>query len=286
MKYKLLALLAAFAFNLQLQAQEKQITNQDVVDVEELYKNADNKVVAPEPTPKSQLLTDEERKEFEAIKKNSDFQQSKMKSISELNKLSPFTDVSMIQRKFLPKTERFQIFGGLSLSTNSPWFFSAGGKLGFSYNFAERYGVEFSALYLSSFEKESAKEIRDNNSLRPDRFILGKSNLGLDFVWSPIYGKITTLDQKIVPFDMYFSFGGGTMGTNSTEKNVPAVHLATGQIFALSKALALRWDYSGYFYNATPVADSGSTTTPSANTYSDLILTVGVSFFFPEVNYR
>lgn len=286
MKFKLLVLLAALSFNSKLLAQEKQLTIQDVVDIEELYKNADNQPAAPQPQQRKEILTEEERKEFEAIKKQSEFQQSKVKSIAELNQLSPFTDVSMIQRKFLPKTERFQVFGGLSLSTNSPWFFSAGGKLNLSYNFAERYGVEFSALYLSSFEKESAKEIRDNNSLQPERFILGKSNLSLDFVWSPIYGKITTLDQKIVPFDMYFSFGGGMMGTNSTEKNVPAAHLATGQIFALSKGMAFRWDYSWYFYKATPEADSIVTTAPTANTYNDLILTAGISFFFPEVNYR
>ena len=268
-------------------AEEKQLSNQDMVDIEQIYKSEAIPAPATKPVEKKvEPQTDEERKEFEAIKKNSDYQESKLKSVAELNNLSPFSDISMIQRKYLPKTERFQVYTALGLSTNSPWFFNVGGKVNVSYNFSEKFGVEASALFLTSFEKDAAKEIRDNNSLQPERFILSKSNLGLDFVWSPIYGKISTLDQAIVPYEMYFSLGGGITGTNSAEKNVSTAHLAAGQIFAISKSFAFRWDYSLYTYQATPEQDSIISTPPVKNTYNDLIFTAGVSFFFPEVSYR
>jgi outer membrane beta-barrel protein len=85
---------------------------------------------------------------------------------------------------------------------------------------------------------------------------------------------------------MYFAFGGGTSSTNSQEKSVPALHVGTGQIFALTKSMAFRWDYSWNFYQATPVSDAASTSAPSKSNYNDLVFTAGVSFFFPEANYR
>ncbi|MGZ3690216.1 MAG: outer membrane beta-barrel domain-containing protein, partial [Pseudobdellovibrio sp.] len=160
------------------------------------------------------------------------------------------------------------------------------GKINFGYNFTEKFGLEASLLFLSSSERDAAKDIRENNSLQPERFILTKSNVNLDLVWSPIYGKITKLNQEIIPFDMYFSLGGGMSETNSAEKNVATGHISTGQIFAMSKSMAFRWDYSCYIYQATPVQDSISSSAPVKSTYEDLVFTAGVSFFFPEANYR
>lgn len=272
-------------------APTKQLLDQDLVDVEQLYKEAaptqPTKQLIPSTSP-TQTLTEEEKKELESIQNSNEVKSSQLKSVAELGKLSPFTDVSMIQRKFLPKTERFQIFGALGLSTNSPWFINGGGKLNFSYNFVENLGIEASALFLAASERDAAKEIRENNKLEPERFILTKSNLGIDLVWSPIYGKIAKLNQEIIPFDMYFSIGGGISGTNSKEKNVPTLHAATGQIFALSKSMAFRWDYSWYMYQATPQDGTGVVATnPSAKgLYNDLVFSAGISFFFPEASYR
>jgi outer membrane beta-barrel protein len=266
-------------------AQEKQLTNQDVVDIEQLYKESETQAPKQNLEKKVDTLTEEERKQLEILKQDTD-KSGGMESIADLSKLSPFSDVSMIQRKYLPKTERFQVYAGLGLSTNAPWFLNVGGKVNFSYNFAEKFGLEASALFLTSSEKEAAKEIRENNSLQPERFILTKSGITLDFVWSPIYGKIATLDQTIIPFDMYFSLGGGMAETNSQEKSVPTGHIATGQIFAISKAMAFRWDYSWYLYQATPVADSITSSPPVKNSYNDLVFTAGLSFFFPEAKYR
>lgn len=265
-------------------AQEKQLSDQDLVDIEELYKT--NETEQTQQPIKTNEISEEDRKALEAIKKNAEFQKSQLKSSMDLTTLSPFSDVSMIQKKFLPKTERFQIYTALGLSTNSPWFYNLGGKVNLTYNFTEKYGIEFSGLFLTSSEKEAAKDIRENNSLQPEQFILTKSNINIDFVWYPIYGKITNLDQQIIPYDMYFSLGGGVTGTNAVEKNVATAHLAIGQIFALSKSLAFRWDYSVYLYKATPVQSSTPITAASSGLHNDLVFTAGISFFFPEVNYR
>lgn len=270
--------------------QDKPAATQDIIDIEQLYKENNPAPVAPKPVPAAKsetpAVTEQEKKEIQEIQNNTEVQNSRMKSVADLNKLSPFSDVSVIQRKYLPKTGRYQFFAAAGLTTNSPWFLNLGFKANLGYNFNESFGVELSGMFLTSSEKEVAKEIRENNSLQPEKFVLTKYNLGIDLVWSPIYGKLTTLDNTIIPFDMYFSAGGGTSGTNSKEKTVPTIHVGTGQIFALSKSSALRWDYGWYYYQATPTQDSASAIAPLKGEYSDLIFTAGISFFFPEANYR
>ena len=111
-------------------AEEKQLSNQDLVDIEQIYKT--EAVPAPTTKPvekKDEADAAEERKQFEAIKKSAEYQESKLKSVAELNKLSPFSDISMIQRKFLPKTERFQVYTSLGLSTNHLGFIMSVVKL-------------------------------------------------------------------------------------------------------------------------------------------------------------
>lgn len=257
---------------------------QEVINVENLYKT--NVEPAPVQEPAANQISQQEQQEQTEIKNSVDVQNSKVKSLTDLNRLAPFSDISVIQKKFLPKTGRFQLYTSGGLTTNSPWFINLGVKANFGYHFSESFGIEASGLFLSNSEGESAKEIRSNNNLQPDKFVVTKYNMGADLIWSPIYGKITNLENEIIPFDMYFSFGGGMSGTNSQEKTVPTFHVGTGQIFALSKAMAFRWDYSWSVYQATPVADIASTSAPSKSTYNDLIFTAGVSFFFPEANYR
>lgn len=267
-------------------AQDQMLEDQEIINIENLYRN--NPPPAPVAVPQEAAVpeTAEEQKEQEAIRNNPEVQNSKVRSLTDLNQLSPFSDISVIQKKYLPKTGRFQLYAAGGLTTNSPWFTNLGAKLNLGYHFNESFGLELSGIFLTNTENSSAKDLRANNNLQPDKFVTTKYNVGLDLIWSPIYGKITTLDNRIIPFDMYFAFGGGSSGTTSQEKNVPTFHVGTGQIFALSKSMAVRWDYSWNFYQATPVADAASTTAPSKSTYNDLIFTAGISFFFPEADYR
>lgn len=206
----------------------------------------------------------------------------KVNELKDLSRLSAFREVSVIQKKYLPKTERFQFYAGLGTTTNTPWFLNYGAKLNLAYHFTETVGLELSGMFLASSEREVAKEIRDNNGLKPEQFIYTTGYYGLDLMWAPIYGKLSNLDGGIVPFDMYFSLGGGTSKTNSSEGDVPTLHVGTGQIFAITKAIAFRWDYSLNIFQATPVAGGSA----AKGSYNDLILTAGVSFFFPEASER
>ncbi len=270
-------------------AEDQALDDQEILNVENLYKNL-TPTVKPTPVPtdsETPVESTESQTEQVNVEKPAVVNQ-KVQNLTDLNKLAPFREVSVIQKKFLPKTERFQLFAGVGTTTNSPWFLNLGVKVNLGYYFTESFGIEASGIFLSNTERQVAKEIRDNNQLQPEKFINTKNYYGLDLVWAPIYGKLTLLNSRIIPFDMYFSAGGGTSSTNSAEGNVPTLHVGMGQIFAITKAIAFRWDYSLTTFQATPIPDSSLTTAGSGikNNYNDLILTAGLSFFFPEAKYR
>lgn len=267
----LVALLAA-----PLAQAQQTLDDEDVISVEGMYSNQ-----AP--------AKDEKQQENEALPaqlKQQPQQSVDVKDLKDLNRLAPFSEVSVIQKKFMPKTQRFQLFAAGSVMTNTPWYNNFGAKLNFSYNFTETFGLELSSMFMTSSQRESAKEIKEQHGLEAEQFVYTKRYVGVDLVWSPIYGKISALDNSIIPFDMYFAVGGGTSSTNSQEGDVPTFHFGLGQIFALSKSMAFRWDYSFNTFSATPVQPQAANSPPEKSGYNDLVLSAGFSFFFPEASYR
>jgi outer membrane beta-barrel protein len=202
-------------------------------------------------------------------------------SLSDLGKLAPFSEVSVLQKRYMPKTERFQVSLGLGGIMNDPWFYGLGGSLRLGYHFSESWGIEGTYTFLSSSERDSAKDLFDNNKVSTNSIVTTKGYMGADVVWSPIYGKMSLLNKRIIPFDMYFTAGmGQSQLDGATSSSATAIHVGTGQIYALSKSWGFRWDFSWNTYSATP-SDKGATTQ-----FNNLILTLGTSFFFPEAKYR
>lgn len=194
-----------------------------------------------------------------------------------LGHLAPFTEVSVIQRRFLPKTGRFHAFVGGSLITNDPFFNTIGGALKLGYFFTESLGVELNYFGLTTSEAKSTQELKQIQNVKTDNLVLTKSFSAFDVIFVPIYGKMTWFNDRIIPFDLYFSLGGGSTATQA--ESAGTVHFGTGQIFAASKSSAFRWDFSWNFFSATGVDGNKST-------YNNLFLTVGWGWFFPEAKYR
>jgi outer membrane beta-barrel protein len=225
---------------------------------------------APEsaPVPPPQTLQKSTRKQTPA-------------ELSGLGKLAPFNDIAVITKRFLPKTHRFELFPNFGLIMNDAFFTDVvlGARLGFYFN--ENWGIEASGMTISTSQKGVTNELQaqqpNGYGVQTQSLSTPTSYFGADVKWSPIYGKVAFLNTSIVPFDFYFSAGGGatTAGTSA-----PTAHLGAGQLFAITKWLAGRWDISWYGYSAT------SSTTGSSSFYTNLHATIGVSFFFPGAEYR
>jgi len=156
------------------------------------------------------------------------------------------------------------------------------GKL--AYYFTEQYAVEATYLLSSLSTREVVKDL-DKRHVETNGLVGPKNYYGLDFKWTPVYGKMGFMNKSVVPFDHYFTVGGGI--TNTNQATSPAtIHLGTGQIYALSKWMAFRWDLGFYFYSsATKAVNDDGTAIPPGN-YMNMHLTIGASFFFPEAKYR
>lgn len=240
-------------------------------DVEDLYDKEEEKVVKP----KTAVI--KETKQDKAAQ-----------NLSDLANLAPFSDVAVIQRRFLPKTQRFEASAGAFTNLNNPFFNAIGVSARLAYYLRERYALEG----IAAFATTTSRQVTDDLESRPgcatctgittDNVVTSKGFFALAFRWNPIYGKITWLNKTIVPFDLNFNVGGG-MTMTTEDETVPTLHFGTSQVFAWSKAVAFRWDLYWNLYQATATNSKNQKETLNQN---DLFLGVGMSFFFPEATYR
>ena len=207
-----------------------------------------------------------------------------VQTLSDLATLAPYTDVAVIQRRFLPKSGRAELTAGAFSNLNNPFFNSIGVGLRAAYYVRERYALEvMGALATTSSRQVTDDLAKGVNKISTDNVVTSKGFAVAAFKWNPIYGKITWLNRTIVPFDLNFNLGGGVtfLENNNT---APTVHLGTSQVFALSKGMAFRWDLIWNYYQAN-VTDA-TTQQKSTLDQNDLFLGVGMSFYFPEAKYR
>ena len=250
-------------------------------DIEELFNADESKegsstsAVKPEQVPQAPSSNGQTSGQTNGRSTN-----VRVNRLSDLSGLSPFSDIAVIQKRFLPKTKRYEFFAGGSTILNDAFFLNMGLNLRLGYYFRERWGVEAVGSILTTVERDITKGLK-NRQITTTSLVTPQNYFGLDLKWSPIYGKMTTISQKIIPFDLYFSLGLGATGTNQGTE-APTLHLGTGQIFALSKSFALRWDIS---YNTFP-SSSGTAPGQGSAIYNNIFMTLGASFFFPEATYR
>jgi outer membrane beta-barrel protein len=233
-----------------------------------------------EPAPKATPVPSANDAKPEASKSEAATAKSDIKDVSDLGKLQAFKDIAVIQKRYLPKSQRLEFYIGPTLNLNDAFFFNFGGTARLGYYFRERYGIEGIATILRASERQVTTDL-GTRGVHTTSFITPSAYYGADLKWAPMYGKMTWANKKITPFDLYFSFGGGLTSTNQGG-TAPTFHLGTGQIFALSKATAFRWDFSWYLFSATSNVDSSG----GSALYHNLLFTVGWSWFFPEATYR
>lgn len=227
-------------------------------------------------------LDDEEKKLNEKSKRKR--KPKELHAISDLATLAPFEDVAVIQKKFFPKTKRFELFAGASAQMNDAFFLNAGGIARLSYYFTEKWGLELSGLFLANGDRKVTQDL-DEQGIVTSSIVRPKSYYGLDIKWAPIYGKMAFFDKKIVPFDLYFTLGAGLTQVEQSGRtnSETTLHLGTGQNFAINRWIAFRWDFSWNFFK--PEVDSSQASNASG-TFNNLFITLGFSFFFPSAEGR
>ncbi|OFZ12366.1 MAG: hypothetical protein A2Z20_00865 [Bdellovibrionales bacterium RBG_16_40_8] len=243
--------------------------------VEEIYdKFEDNEVKQEDKKRKDDTKRQKEEKGDKDLSK-----------LSELATLAPFEDIAVIQKRFLPKTGRYEFSSSVLMSTNNQYFNNLGLGLRASYFFQEKYGVEGIYKFLTSSKRPITEGLVDNQHISTKSLVEPKAFYGVAFKWSPIYGKIAWFQQQIIPFDTYFTAGLGITSTESGGADSTTT-LGVGQLFALSKSYGVRWDFNWNFYRSDIDVSSDSSPDMQTRQHSDLFLGIGLSYFLPEATYR
>jgi outer membrane beta-barrel protein len=222
--------------------------------------------------------------------------------LENLNQLKPFEDIAVIQKRYLPKTERFEANINVSSNINDSYFSAYGIGGGLTYNFNEKMGVELIAKWFSAKNSNNTQTLLDRGVV-VNGMVVTELFYGVDFRWTPIYGKFSYFDKKIIPFDHYFSVGigqtqletGSSASDSSTNYRIEALddpitlRISTGEVFALTKWMAFRWDLSWHFMKPdvrTSRPGPPATVTNSSDIQNNLFINFGLSFYFPEAKYR
>ncbi len=196
----------------------------------------------------------------------------------ELKSATPYTDLAVIQRNFMPKSKRFEIFGGLSYQTNDVFFknFGLQGRAGYHIN--ETWGLELSLDMLSTTKSKELEGIEGEQNLALNNLVSPKTLYGGSVLFYSTYGKMALWNRKIFNFDIYSSAGVAQILT-AQQTTSTALKLGVGELFSLSKSSAIRLDFSWYFYTAKNIEGTDSAV-------NNLFLTLGYSRFFPDVKER
>lgn len=220
--------------------------------------------------------------------------------ISDLKKLETFDDIAVIQKRYLPKTGRFEFYVGGGTNLNDAFFVGNGVSLRLGYNFREKWGIEGIYSYIQNDNRDVTNELL-KRGVNTEGSVSTDGYYGVDLKWTPIYGKYAYFNDKIIPFDLYFTLGVGKTdpkfvnSSTASAKQITVespytVRVGAGQIFAITKWMAFRWDIAMHFIAAdttsTVTVNNVATSTTKGEMNNNLFLNVGLSFFFPEANYR
>ena len=206
----------------------------------------------------------------------------KAKKLSDLAHLSPFSDVVVIQRRFMPKTGR--LAGSLSsvFTLSSEFFLNTGVGARINYYFLEKHGLELSGYYVFTFDRGVTKDLKNIAVNVSERLPIARSFVGLTYKWVPVYGKISLYNRKIVAFDTFFNIGGGVSGIRrkSQAQTVwePTAIFGGGQIFAITRDLGFRWDLRWH--------GTVETKQPELNYLNDILFSLSLIYYYPSAGSR
>ena len=204
----------------------------------------------------------------------------KKADVKYLRELEKFKDIAVIQKKFLDKSKRLELWGAGSLALNSQFYDFLGFNGSLTYHFSEAFGVEVEGLILSDLEKNITSNLESEQNIITRSIVVPSDYYGLHLRWSPIYGKISLQEKTINPFEVYFTFGGGLTGTNDGQR-VATIHVGSGQVYPITKNVTFKWTLSYNIFRANARTDLQGDVSGQEVQTGFLYLSAGFSIFLP-----
>ena len=248
----------------------------------------------------------QEVENLESVPKKKSIRKIKIKNVSDLQALTPYASVAVIQKRYLPKTFRgeFNFSIGTIINHTFSYFGGISGKAGFFLREDHGLGVEFFGPFFP-FAKPVKNEMIVEQNIIPYTVSTPQLYGGAYYKWSPIFGKFSVLNKKIIYFDIYFTLGGGVgrfveditqdyvrsllqkgkkfdSGIKLLKPYFFAGNLAVGQVFALNQDLALQWELK-WLYSIIQYEQYGQA---RREIPVNIGFSIGMNYYFPGAGYR
>jgi outer membrane beta-barrel protein len=187
--------------------------------------------------------------------------------------------VKAVQRKGFLKRGRFEITPMFAATVNDAFYQKFGGGLRLAYNLHDSFAVALRGNYFTPYRTDNVRagKLAFQSQLLASQL---NSQVMLDGVWSPVYGKFSFLKKQIIHFDLFLSAGFGLVwSATSGEPRNEGAHLATdvggGLRFYPKEWLAFELGLIATLYPDQPVSSLPATI------QKVFVANFGVSFFFP-----
>ncbi|MCC2678067.1 MAG: hypothetical protein K0R29_643 [Pseudobdellovibrio sp.] len=217
----------------------------------------------------------------EVISKPLTQKELKKLNISDYSKVisqESYNDYSIVQRNYMPKSNRTQLKLGLSSVTNDVFYSNIGLGLGVAYYFNETWGAGITGTYLNSSRNSYAQNIRDVQLVNIENLVTLKNTYGINVLFTPVYGKWSLLNKKVIPFELYMQ-GGVSQITNQSNAVSTAMTVGLGQLISLTRSSALDINLNWYFYTTKNINNQDQSN-------NSMLLTVAYCMFWPKPTYR
>lgn len=191
---------------------------------------------------------------------------------------SEFSNYGAAQPVQMPKAGRLQFKLGATTLTNDVYNNGVGLNLGLLYHINQSWGIGIGGSVLSLSQKSQAKNIQDIQQLNVENVPALKKSADTSLYYSPIYGKWSFADDKIVQFEIYFS-GGAAEITDQFDKKYSASRASFGQLISLTESSSLDINFEWLFYNSKNINDQEKSN-------QSMLLSVGYGFLWPEAGNR
>lgn len=206
-------------------------------------------------------------------------QSAKQKTdFSDVESSALYSDLAVFQKSYMPKSKRVQLTSGIVMVPTDVFYLTGGLSLKAAYHFTESWGLEVFTNLLGSSARQEVDNIASKQNVSVKNLVSLKSFSGANVYYNFIYGKLSLLDFKVVPFEIFNTLGVGTM-MNSQDFQSSSVQVGIGSLFSLTRSSAIRLDLSWAFYQTKNILDK---TVNENSTF----LSLGYSWFFPEPQYR
>jgi outer membrane beta-barrel protein len=178
----------------------------------------------------------------------------------------------------MPKTSRLQIKGALTNVTNDAFYDNFGLTIGTAYHFNETWGIGGHLTFLNSNPNDDAKNILNVQGVNIQNLVTINNSYGVSAFFTPIYGKWSLLNRRIIPFEIYLH-GGIAQITNQSNNTSSALTAGAGQLITLSRSSALDLNLNWHFYTTQNINGNDQAG-------NSILFSVGYSIFWPEPEYR